>query len=73
MDIIQQTWEVRKIIKVARFNNLEFHEDMSLYQSFYLEDYELLKIQDFREEVICIDADNDSYVPKSMLKILQVN
>ena len=43
---------------------MEFHEDMSLYQSFYLEDYELLKIQDFREEVICIDADNDSYVPQ---------
>lgn len=61
--IIENKIKVKKIITVAGFNNLEFNDDMNLYNSFYIEDNQLAKIKDYCQEIISIYSDNDLYVP----------
>ncbi len=62
--LLENKIKVKKIITVSGFNNLEFNDDMNLYQSFYLnEDLSDIKLYSF--ERICFYSDNDPYVPQS--------
>lgn len=61
--ILENKIKVKKIITIAGFNNLEFNDDMNLYNSFYVEDSQLAKIKDYCQEIISIYTDNDLYVP----------
>ena len=62
--LIENDIKVKKIITIAGFNNITFNDDMNLYNSFYLEDNKLLKINSLCKEIICFYSDNDPYVPK---------
>lgn len=62
--LIENNIKVKKIVTIAGFNNITFQDDMSMYNSFYLNDSNLIKIDDLCEKVICIYSDNDPYVPK---------
>lgn len=61
--LIEHQVKIKKLITVAGFNNIKFDEDNSLYDSFYIDNVELKKMQDCCLEKICIYSDNDSYVP----------
>ena len=61
--LIEHRIKIKKLITVAGFNNIQFDEDNSLYDSFYMEDKELKKTCELCNEVICFYSDNDPYVP----------
>lgn len=54
---------MKKIITISGYNNLEFNDDMNLYNSFYIEDNQLAKIKDYCQEIISMYFDNDLYIP----------
>lgn len=62
--LLENKIKVKKIITIAGFNQLEFNDDMNLYQSFYL-DEELTDIKLYSSENISFYSDNDPYVTKS--------
>ena len=61
--LIDNKIKAKKIITVAGFNNIQFDNDNSLYDSFYMKDEDLIKICDLCDEIICIYSDNDPYIP----------
>ena len=61
--LLENKIKVKKIITVAGFNNIQFDNDNSLYDSFYMKDEDLIKICDLCDEIICIYSDNDPYIP----------
>lgn len=66
--LIDNKIKVKKIITVAGFNNIQFDNDNSLYDSFYMKDEDLIKICDLCDEIICIYSDNDPYIPMEKAK-----
>lgn len=61
--LVDNNIKVKKIVTVAGFNHIQFDEDNSLYDSFYMPDEEIIKICKLCDEIICIYSDNDPYVP----------
>lgn len=61
--LIEHGIKIRKLITVSGFNNIQFDENNSLYDSFYIEDKELKQICEKCNEIICFYSDNDPYVP----------
>ena len=61
--LIEHGIKIKKLITVAGFNNIQFDEDNSLYDSFYMEDKELKQTCELCNEVICFYSNNDPYVP----------
>lgn len=61
--LIQNCVKVKKLITVAGFNHIKFEEDNSLYDSFYIKNEELVKLENYCEERICLYSDDDSFVP----------
>lgn len=61
--MIQNCVKVKKLITVAGFNLIKFEEDNSLYDSFYIKNEELVKLENYCEERICLYSDDDSFVP----------
>ena len=61
--LIEHEIKIRKLITVSGFNNIQFDENNSLYDSFYIEDKELKQICEQCNEIICFYSDNDPYVP----------
>lgn len=60
--LIEHGIKIKKLITVAGFNNIQFDEDNSLYDSFYMLDKELKQTCELCNEVICFYSDNDPYV-----------
>ena len=60
--LIDNKIKVKKIITVAGFNNIQFDDDNSLYDSFYMKNEDLIKICDLCDEIICTYSDNDPYI-----------
>ncbi len=61
--LTQNCVKVKKLITVAGFNHIKFEEDNSLYDSFYIKNEELEKLENYCEERICLYSDDDSFVP----------
>lgn len=61
--LIENHIKIKKMITVAGFNNIQFEEDNSLYDSFYMDNNQLQKLKDICGKIICIFSDNDPYVP----------
>ncbi len=67
--LVDNNIKVKKIVTVAGFNHIQFDEDNSLYDSFYMLDEEIIKICKLCDEIICIYSDNDPYVPTEKAEI----
>lgn len=67
--LIENHVKIKKLITVAGFNQIQFEEDNSLYDSFYMENRELKNLQESCLERICFYSDNDPYVPKQEAEI----
>ncbi len=61
--LIDNNIKVKKMVTVAGFNKIQFDEDNTLYDSFYMADEDIAKICKICNEIICIYSDNDPYVP----------
>ncbi len=61
--LIENAITIKRIVTVAGFNNMQFEEDNSLYDSFYMKNEELDALKNYVLERICIYSDNDPYVP----------
>lgn len=62
--LVENHVKIKKLITVAGFNQIKFDEDNSLYDSFYMENQNLEKLQEQAWARICFYSDNDPYVPK---------
>ncbi len=62
--LIENDIKIKKLMTVAGFNNVKFEEDNSLYDSFYIENQDLEKVQENCLTRICFYSDNDPYVPQ---------
>lgn len=62
--LLENKIKVKKIITVAGFNNLTFDDDMSLYNSFYMNDVDLSNLEFYCLERFSLFSDNDPYVPQ---------
>ena len=67
--LIEHGIKIKKLITVAAFNNIQFDEDNSIYNSFYMQDKELTKMSEICDEIICFYSDNDPYVPKDKAEL----
>lgn len=67
--LVDNNIKVKKIVTVAVFNHIQFDEDNSLYDSFYMLDEDIAKICKLCDEVICIYSDNDPYVSTEKAEI----
>lgn len=63
--LVENQIKIKKLITVAGFNQIQFDEDNSLYDSFYCENEKLEKLKNFCLERICIYSNNDPYVPQN--------
>lgn len=62
--LIENQIKIKKLMTAAGFNNIKFEEDNSLYDSFYMDNQELDKLQKCCLTRICFYSDNDPYVTK---------
>lgn len=60
--LIDNKIKIKKLITVAGFNNVNFKDDINLYNTFYVEDYDIEKIHNYCNEIVAIYSDNDPYV-----------
>lgn len=61
--LVENNIKIKKIITVAGFNDIKYDEDNCLYDSFYISDVDLIKINELCSEIVCFYSDNDPYVP----------
>lgn len=62
--LIENEIKIKKIITVAGFNKLIFNDNNNLYNSFYVDDFDLNFINNYCKEKISIYSDNDPYIPQ---------
>lgn len=77
--LIENNIKVNKLIMVSGFNNYfsvcedDFHKKVN--ESFYVENADLIKIQNLCDEIICIYGNNDPYISQAVFHdlVLKLN
>ena len=60
--ILDNKINIKKIITIARFNNVVFDDDYRLYESFYINNLDISNIELYCKKRISFYSDNDPYV-----------
>lgn len=60
--LIDNKVKINKLITVAGFNNVNFEDDINLYNTFYVDNDDIKKIYNYCNNIVSIYSDNDSYV-----------
>ena len=70
--ILENKIHIQKLILVSGFNNYLSQDETDLHNklnpTYYVDESQISKINDYVKEIVCIYGDNDPYIPQETLK-----
>ena len=70
--ILENKIHIQKLILVSGFNNYLSQDETDLHNklnpTYYVDENQISKINDYVKEIVCIYGDNDPYIPQETLK-----